>query len=230
MRLTAVDDFLGTFTSTPFPKKSVVAKGRLSLPKLNIKVQVHDGVALRNVAISSKDGLYELLEKISKAMKRPAHSVEMGYEAPWSSKVGQKKNLAYVTNEDELDDFWVSLNRYAKGKYTSADEWGAGVVFRNMMDNLPVSLNKFREIIISSYLSRSRRATLVPRTHRVVKESPATPLPTPVARPRTWLSRRPKRYHPPCFVPVITVSVTRRGMVSVEHMDPSSSPSIRNSW
>ncbi|KLO19024.1 hypothetical protein SCHPADRAFT_885687 [Schizopora paradoxa] len=134
--LSSDDDILGAF-STPFPhKKRVVPKGRQSVGKLNIKVQVHDGVALRNVCISSKDGLYELLEKISNAMKRPSQLVEMGYEAPWSSKVGQKKNLAYVTNEDELDDFWVSLNRYAKGKYTSADEWGAGIVFRNMQDNL----------------------------------------------------------------------------------------------
>ncbi|KLO05822.1 hypothetical protein SCHPADRAFT_946603 [Schizopora paradoxa] len=142
--LSSDDGFLDALASTPFPRRRVPPKGRKAVGKLDIKVQVHDGVALRNVNISSKDGLYELLEKIANAMKRPSQSVEMGYEAPWSSKVGQKKNLAYVTNEDELDDFWISLNRYAKGKYTGADDWGAGIVFRNMQDNIQVAKGNAR--------------------------------------------------------------------------------------
>ena len=125
-------------TSTPYVRRTA-PKGRKALGRLDVKVQVHDGVAMRNVNISSKDGLYELLEKIANAMKRPSNLVEMGYEAPWSSKVGQKRNLAYVSNEDELDDFWVAFSRYSKGKGAKdQDGPNSTIVFRNMLDNAQV--------------------------------------------------------------------------------------------
>ena len=68
----------------------------------------------------------------------------MGYEAPWSLKIGTKKSLAYIMNEDELDEFWIAYTRYItpkKGakKGTAAIEEVAGIVFRNMFDSAQVS-------------------------------------------------------------------------------------------
>ncbi len=106
-----------------------------------VKVQVHDGLAMRAVTISTLDGLFDLLEKIATAMKRPNNLVEMGYEAPWSAKIGTKKSLAYVSNEEELDDFWLSYARYVAKqggkKQKKAEE--VVIVFSNMQDIAKVS-------------------------------------------------------------------------------------------
>ncbi len=74
-------------------------------------------------------------------MKRPNNLVEMGYEAPWSAKIGTKKSLAYVSNEEELDDFWLSYARYVAKqggkKQKKAEE--VVIVFSNMQDIAKVS-------------------------------------------------------------------------------------------
>lgn len=124
-------------TSTPFVRKPKTLKGRKALGTRQVKVQVHDGAATRTVLITTLDGLYELLDKISSAMKRPANQVEMGYEAPWSSKVGAKKNLAYISNDHELDDFWVCCDRYVTAQRTKKGKADLEpcIVFHNMNNN-----------------------------------------------------------------------------------------------
>ena len=119
------------------------AEGRKTIGQKTIKVYVHDGLALRTVGISTSDSHLELLEKIATAMKRPNHLVEMGYEAPWSTKIGNKKSLAYLSNEDELDGFWVAYSRFTKKQEGKTQkrraEVACDIVFRNMTESAPVS-------------------------------------------------------------------------------------------
>lgn len=65
----------------------------------------------------------------------------MGYEAPWSQKVGTKKSPSHVLNNDEMEGFWTAYARYVnnrKGK-KNTDEEVVGIVYRNMLDNWSVS-------------------------------------------------------------------------------------------
>lgn len=134
------EEILGPLTSTPAVRKSK-PKGRLTIGEHKLTVSVFDGLATRHVTITTLDALFDLLEKVSKTLKRPNTAVEMGYEAPWSSKVNSKKCLAYVTNEEELNEFWLSYVRYTgkqKGKKPK-EVTASDIVFRNMKDTAQVS-------------------------------------------------------------------------------------------
>lgn len=101
-------------TLTPYARKPAAAKGRATMRGMKVKVNVHDCVALRSLTISTSEPYLEVLERVAMVMKRPNNRVEIVYEAPWSSKIGAKKALAYISNEDELDDFWLAYGRYVK--------------------------------------------------------------------------------------------------------------------
>ncbi|KAL5524967.1 hypothetical protein ACEPAF_8836 [Sanghuangporus sanghuang] len=105
-----------------------------------IKVKVHDGLAERVVTISSLDKHVDVLEKAAQAMRRPNHLVEIGYEAPWSSKIGTKMSLTYISNPDELTEFWSAYRRYVKDQQSTRrnrdQEITCEIVFRNMLDTL----------------------------------------------------------------------------------------------
>ena len=107
-----------------------------------IKISVHDGLGMRPITISPVDTQLDVLEKTALAMKRPNHAIEIGYEAPWSSKIGTKKCLAYLSTQDELDDFWLAYERYGKSqlakKRKNGEEKPCDIVFRNMLDGSAV--------------------------------------------------------------------------------------------
>lgn len=141
---------VGPVTSTPFVRKTAAPKGRKTIGKHNIKVDIHDGVAMRKVPVSTSDSRLDLLEKVSTAMKRPNSMVELGYEAPWSAKINNKKCVAYISNEEELDDFWLALARHMaaqkkklKGKSEVADP---GIVFHNILDSAQASQMNFEYV------------------------------------------------------------------------------------
>ncbi len=39
-------------------------------------------------------------------MKRPNHCIVIGYEAPWSAKMSNKKVIAYILSDTDLNEFW----------------------------------------------------------------------------------------------------------------------------
>ena len=116
---------------------------------------------MRQISITPLDTQLDVLEKTASAMKRPNHATEIGYEAPWSSKIGSKKSLAYLSTQDELDDFWLAYNRYvngqlAKKKKKGPSEISCEIVFRNMMDNLAaVSPNPTEAAVTPETISES---------------------------------------------------------------------------
>ncbi len=133
-------------SSTPFVRKTVAPTKAVS--KREIKVSVHDGIAMRTVAISSTESLLQILEKICSAIRRPNNKVEMGYEAPWSSKIGSKKLVSYISNDDELSEFWRAYERFletqkSKQKGKSIAEI-SGIVFHNVLDGAQVSCSLAR--------------------------------------------------------------------------------------
>ncbi len=147
---------LGPVTSTPFVRKTAAPKGRKTIGHHEIKVDVHDGVAMRKVAITTADSRLDLLEKICTAMKRPNSKVELGYEAPWSAKINNKKCVAYISNKEELDDFWLALARHMaaqkkklKGKSEVADP---GIIFHNILDSTPVRTIVFKKARVLTFL------------------------------------------------------------------------------
>ena len=131
-------------TSTPVVRKRVVVqKGRKTVGKRQVRVQVHDGVATRSVDITTGDDINQLLEKVSSLMKRPSVHVQMGYEASWSTKVGTKKCLSWLSSEAELDDFWLAYVRFVSkpgNKKKSAEEMSVEVIFHNMSEVIQVSI------------------------------------------------------------------------------------------
>lgn len=152
-------------TSTPFVRKTSKAlpKDRKPIGKYVVKVSVHDGLAMRSVTICSLDTLHELLEKICAAMKRPNHKVEMGFDAPWSSKIGSKKCVAYISNAEELADFWNAyarcLEQQKKKQKGNAEVVVSGIVFHNLMDSAQVSSSASERV-------RSHTDSLQPSTKR----------------------------------------------------------------
>ncbi len=137
-----VAPILGPVTSTPFVRKSK-PMGRTSVGKLKLKINVFDGLALRPVTITTEDTVFDLLEKVAIVLKRPTVAIEMGYEAPWSLKINSKKCLAYISNEEELDDFWLAYAGYTakQQKGQKKKEVAAGsITFRNMLDGSQVWL------------------------------------------------------------------------------------------
>lgn len=98
---------------------------------------------MRIIQLSKTMTFLETQELVAETMKRPSTSVEIGYEAPWSAKVGSKKTTAYITNEPELQDFWLAYKRHSKsekvGKRKSA-KVAPEIVFRNLRETLAVRL------------------------------------------------------------------------------------------
>ena len=135
-------NILGPVTSTPFARKHAAKKVCDTNEETIIEINVHDGLGMRITSISSSDSYLEVLEKTAMAMKRPNHSVEIGYEAPWSSRIGTKRNLAYISSDDELANFWLSYNRYTRNQQSKKRKHDKAVVceivFHNMLANAPV--------------------------------------------------------------------------------------------
>ncbi len=130
-------------------RKTAAPKGRKTIGKHQIKVSVYDGVAMRTVTISTDNSLLDLLEKVCTIIKRPNTKVEMGYKAPWSSKIRTKKVMAYISNEEELDDFWLAYARHLatqkkKSKANAVVEI-SGIVFHNILDGTQVSGLRFKK-------------------------------------------------------------------------------------
>ncbi len=125
-------------TSTPFVRRPAVAKGRQSTTTYSVKVNVHDGLAMRLVPLKSTDSLMEVLVKVVNVLQRAVYQVKMGYDAPWSAKVGTKKVQTYITTDEELEEFWVAYDRYLSnlGPKKKKDSGGeiSGIVFCNMND------------------------------------------------------------------------------------------------
>ncbi|KLO04997.1 hypothetical protein SCHPADRAFT_896620 [Schizopora paradoxa] len=151
----------GPVTSTPFVRKKAAPKGKKKAPAkataatrksaartveeqdeeeddpfmvYEAKINVHDGAALRQVKINSKESLLDVLSKVAAAMLRLNNEVEMSCEAPWSTKMGSKKIPQYITNAIELEEFWVNFKRRVKKTKTMDIP---GILFRNMRDNNP---------------------------------------------------------------------------------------------
>ena len=108
----------------------------------SLRVNVHDGVTMHIINISMSDSHLTVLEKTAQAMRRPNNLIEIGYEAPWSSKIGTKKNLAYISSKEELDEFWLAYGRYVDiqrlKKRCSIEEVACEITFRNMLDSMAV--------------------------------------------------------------------------------------------
>lgn len=111
-----------------------------------VKVSVHDGLAMRTLTVKTSDSFIDVLENISALMKRPNTQVEMGYEAPWSTKIGSKKSLAYITTDEELENFWSAYVGYVKkGGKKQLDANGSvlGIVFHNMKQMEGAQVSKY---------------------------------------------------------------------------------------
>ena len=99
---------------------------------------------MRVTEISASMSFIETQELVSETMKRSSPAVEIGYEAPWSAKVGSKKTTAYITNEAELEDFWVAYRRYIQtaksGKRNKSAKEHPEIVFRNLREQSAVCI------------------------------------------------------------------------------------------
>lgn len=134
-----LDEAFLPITLMPFAGDREALRVRSTLAaRGSVKVNVHDGFALRPISISPSDSLREILEKTSNAMRRPGHTVEIGYEASWSSKIGNKRSAAYISNKAELNAFWTAYDRYVKVQQTkkgnSRKDIECNVLFQNMLD------------------------------------------------------------------------------------------------
>ncbi len=97
-----------------------------------VKVGVIASGGMRSVTLFKTQTHVEVLTKVAEAMKLPNDYVEMGYEAPWSMKNGTKRIAMFISNTDDLDEFWRSYNAFmnAPGRKPS----NTGISFRNMLD------------------------------------------------------------------------------------------------
>ncbi len=101
--------------------------------------------------ISSLESYIDLLEKTAKIFKQPNLCVKLGYEAPWSAKIGNKKSVAYISNDEDLEELWTEYNGYLKEQATKKKtkkkkkaeevEMTSGIVFRNMWDSMNVQVS-----------------------------------------------------------------------------------------
>lgn len=143
---------LPALSSTPFPKrKKDTEAGKAEEPKEakkcrtnigfhELEVQVHDGVGLRHARFSTNDSQNVLREKVAISMGRDPVNVDIGYEAPWSQKVGTKKVPVYITSEMELDFFWSAYDGHREKLEKKGIEGPiAGITFINMKTETQVS-------------------------------------------------------------------------------------------
>ncbi|KLO09579.1 hypothetical protein SCHPADRAFT_892976 [Schizopora paradoxa] len=144
-----IQKMLPSFTSTPLPVKKMAdaktappKKCRKNIGYHELEVQVHDGLGLRQIYISTMDGIGSVVDKAADSMKRDTYNVDIGYEAPWSHKVGTKKVPVYITTEVELDNFWVAYDGYReKLEKKNLTDPITGVLFINMKDESKPSKN-----------------------------------------------------------------------------------------
>lgn len=147
-----LDNVLFPVTSTPHGGNLAARRASSGLRTKSVKVNVHDGVALRPIAISPLDSLTDILEKTAVAMRRPQHTVEIGYEACWSSKIGSKRSPAYISSSAELDEFWMAYHTYVQNQQGKKGNYGkdidCAILFRNMLNSsvTPVSRIIFQKI------------------------------------------------------------------------------------
>ncbi len=154
------EEVLGPVTSTPCAR-SLTPKGRKTLGRKEINIDVHNGVALRPIKISTSLGHLALTEKVAASMNKPYNLVELGYEAPWSSKMNNKKCRAYISNEAELDNFWLSYVRHVKAqkgkKGKNAEVTVDGIVIYNMLDLAQASNNSLIDLVYTDSIRIQRR-------------------------------------------------------------------------
>ena len=138
---------LPSYTSTPFPAKKKAPANTKPTPKKcrtnigfhQLEVQVHDGLGLRQIFVSTDDTIGKVVDKAANSMKRDTYNVDIGYEAPWSHKVGTKKVPVYITTDVELDNFWVAYDGYReKLEKKNITDPITGVLFINMKDESKV--------------------------------------------------------------------------------------------
>ena len=117
---------------------------RLENTLQSVKINIHDGLAMRILEVNSGMSFLDVQDLVAETMKRSSPSVEIGYEAPWSAKVGTKKTLAYITSEAELSDFWLAYKRYVgsskPGKRSKTTTENMEIIFRNLRDSTAVRL------------------------------------------------------------------------------------------
>ncbi len=91
-------------------------------------------MGLRYIDISSSETYIDVLEKTAQVFQRPNQCIQLGYEAPWSTKIGSKKSLAYISNDKDLAELWTEYGGYLKeqAKKKAGDEKSSGIMFRNM--------------------------------------------------------------------------------------------------
>lgn len=109
-----------------------------------MKIQVHDGLGNRNTTLQNDEAFIDFLHKISKIIKRPTQHIEIVFEGPWSAKIGTKKCVSYITNDEELDEFRLQYEAYRqslqkKTKPPGRDVEVTGVILYNLLDGIPVS-------------------------------------------------------------------------------------------
>ncbi len=119
---------------------------RLTVGSLALSVFVDDGVGSHCLDISTHDDYSILLGKVASKMALPIHCIMLGYESPWSSKVGQKRRPIYIVSEFNLDFFWSTSKQHIEGKEGGKKsrsqviaELGASITFVNMMEAAKVS-------------------------------------------------------------------------------------------
>ncbi len=141
-------------TSTPYvrkpskPPSNVGAKGAAKATKAiepikeedesfeieynEVKIGVIASGGMRSITLFKSQSLVQVLTKVAEAMKLPNDYVEMGYDAPWSMKSGTKRIAMFVSNTDDLAEFWRSYNAFmnAPGRKPNS----ISISFRNMLD------------------------------------------------------------------------------------------------
>ncbi len=103
----------------------------------NINIQVHDGLGTHGVDISTSDNLQTLMERLALVFRRATTSILLGYEAPWSLKVGSKKTPSFINSQKALREFWLAFDRYVgilKNGKSKKDPASVAILFRNMHD------------------------------------------------------------------------------------------------
>ena len=144
---------------------------RLNIGYLELSVFVDNGAGSHSLEVSTLDNYDNLITKVSAKMSIPYHCVTMGYEAPWSTKVGQKRRPIYIISEVNLDFFWAQSKRHIDGKEGGKKsktqviaELGALITFVNMMEPSNVSLSPFLSylsISLTLFPARREGGTLV---------------------------------------------------------------------
>ncbi len=80
-------------------------------------------------------------------MKRPNHCIVIGYEAPWSAKMSNKKVIAYISSATDLNEFWGEYGGHVKElgkKKKKGDEVAVtGIIFRNMWEDVNSQVRGF---------------------------------------------------------------------------------------